>query len=147
MKGKIGCYRVSLMETVSIPPRHEMLISCQINDYCHEIKGTGSVEPSDEFHKKSNVMIRRTLVTADENVPVRIMNPLNEEVVVYKGTIVRQFEQVNGDSNNVDLKRKQKSVLPDQLEELVTQASVNFNKEQSKIVRKIFVRIPGCTNR
>ena len=136
MKGKIGCYRVSLMETVSILPRHEMLISCQINDYCHDIKGTGIVEPSDDFHRKSNVMIGRTLATADENVPVRIMNPLNEEVVVYKGTIVGQFEQVNGDSNNMDLKRKQKSVLPDQLEELVTQASVNLDEEQCKSVRK-----------
>ena len=136
MKGKIGCYRVSLMETISLPPRHEMLLSCQINDYCHDIKGTGIVEPSDDFHKKSNVMIGRTLATADENVPVRIMNPLNEEVVVYKGTIVGQFEQVNGDSNKVDLKRKQKSVLPDQLEELVMQASVNLDEQQCKSVRK-----------
>ena len=72
------------------------------------LKRTGIVEPSDDFHKKSNVMIGRTLATADENVPVCIMNPLNEEVVVYKGTIVGQFEQVNGDSNKVDLKKKAK---------------------------------------
>ena len=136
MKGKIGCYRVCLMETVSIPPRHEILISCQINDYCHDIKGTGIVEPSDDFHKKSNVMLGRTLATADENVPVRIRNPLNEEVVVYKGTIVGQFEQLNGDSNNMDLKRMQTSVLLDQLKELVTQASVNLDEEQCKSIRK-----------
>ena len=130
MKGKIGCYRVSLIETVSIPRRHEMLINCQINDYCLGVKDTGIVEPSDEFHKKSNVMIGRTLASADENVPVRIMNPLNEEVVLYKGTVVGQFEQGNGDSNSVESKRKQKSILPDQLEELVMQASVNLDEEQ-----------------
>ena len=26
MKGKIGCYRVSLVETASIPPRQKMLV-------------------------------------------------------------------------------------------------------------------------
>ena len=51
LKGKIGCYRVSLAETVSIPPRHEMLTCGQINDYCHDIKGIGIIEPSDTFQK------------------------------------------------------------------------------------------------
>ena len=39
MKGKIGCYRVSLVETLSIPLVHEMLTCSQINVYCPDIKG------------------------------------------------------------------------------------------------------------
>ena len=69
-----------------------MLICGQINDYCHAIKGIGIIETSDTFHKTGKAMIGRTLATANENVPVRLMDPSNEERIVYKETIVGQFE-------------------------------------------------------
>lgn len=136
MKGKMGCYRVSLVETVSIPPRHEMLTCGQINDYCHDIKGTGIIEPSDTFHKVDNAVVGRILATANENVPVRLMNPSNEVMVIYKGTVVGQFEQVKENADKVALEVKKNSSLPEQLEELVKKASVNLKEGQVERVRQ-----------
>ena len=124
---------------MSIPPRYEMLICGKINDYCHDIKGIGITEPSETFHKAGKAMIGRTIATANENVPVRLMNPLNEEVIVYKGTIVGQFEHVKEDSNKVNLGVENSSSLPEQLEELISQASVNLEEVQIQSVRKPLV--------
>ena len=80
-----------------------MLTCGQINDYCHDINGIGITEPSDNFYKSGKPMIGRTLATANENVPVHAINLSNEEVSVYKGTVVGQFEQAKKDSNKVNL--------------------------------------------
>ena len=139
LKGKIGCYRVSLAETVSVPPRHEMLTCGQINDYCHDIKGIGIIEPSDTFQKAGKAMVGRILATANENVPVRLMNPSNEELILYKGTVVGQFEEVKENATQITTHTKKNSALPEQLEELVMQASDNLQEEQIRSVRKTLV--------
>ena len=136
MKDKIGCNIVSLVETVSISPRHEMLTCGQINDYCHDIKGIGIMEPSDNLYKVGNAVVGRILATANENVPVRLMNPSNEEMVVYKGTVVGQFEQVKESADKVTLEVKKIFSLPEQLEELVKKAPVNLKEGQVEHVRK-----------
>jgi hypothetical protein len=32
-EGQIGCYRVAMAETVSIPPRSEMVVEGKVNDH------------------------------------------------------------------------------------------------------------------
>ncbi|MCG7878900.1 MAG: eukaryotic translation initiation factor 3 subunit J, partial [Candidatus Thiodiazotropha endolucinida] len=114
----------------------EMLTSGQINDYCNDIKGIGIIEPSDTFGKLDKVMIGRTLTTADENVPVRLMNPSNEEVIVYRGTIVGQFEQVKEETDKRNPELKKNSQLPEQLKDLIRQASENLDDTEIESVKK-----------
>ena len=68
-------------------------------------------------------MVGRILATANENVPVRLMNPSNEELILYKGTVVGEFQEVNELTSQVTSHIKKNSALPEQLEDLVKQAS------------------------
>ena len=136
MKGKIGCYRVSLVETWSIPPRHEIHTCGEINDYCHSVKCIGIIEPSDTFQKAGKAMVGRILASANENVRVPLMNQSNEEVIAYKDTVVGQFEQVKENAAKETLDVKKNSSLPEQLEKLVKQASANLQEGQIQSVRK-----------
>ena len=132
MKGKIGCYRVSLVETGSIPPRHEMCTCGEINDYCHSVKCIGIIEPSDTFQKAGKAMVGRILASANENVPVPLMNQSNEEVIVYKDTVVGQFEQVkeNASKETLDVKN---SSLPEQLENWSNRLQPICRKDKFKV--------------
>ena len=51
-------------------------------------------------------------------------------MIVYKGTVVGQFELVKENADKVTLEVKKKSSLPEQIEESVNQASVNLPEGQ-----------------
>lgn len=133
IKGKMGCYRVSLLDTVSIPPRHELVTSGRINEFCNDIHGIGIIEPTENFNK---ALVGRTLTTAGENVPIRLMNPLNESVVVHRGTVVGQFEQVESSPVQQEREYDKTMTLPKPMQELLNQASENLNESQTQSVHK-----------
>ena len=116
-----------------------MLTCGQINDYCHDIKGIGIMEPLVTFQKVGKAMVGGILATANENVPVRLMNPSNEELILYNGTVVGQLEEVKENATQITTHTNKNSALPEQLEELVMQASDNLQEEQIRSVPKNFV--------
>lgn len=63
----MGCYRVSLLDTVSVPPRHEIVTSDKMNEFCNDIHRIGIIEPTGNFNK---ALVGRILTTAGENVPI-----------------------------------------------------------------------------
>ena len=84
---------MSLVVTISIRPRHE-ITSGHINEFCNGIEGKRIIARTEKFCKSGQALIGRTLAITRESVPIRLMNPSNEPVVVHKRTIVGQFEQV-----------------------------------------------------
>jgi hypothetical protein len=52
-EGQIGCYRVAVAETVSVPPRSEMVVEGRVNDHISDHSQIGIIEPTDEFIKKN----------------------------------------------------------------------------------------------
>ena len=130
IKGKNGCYRVSLGETISIPPHHEIITSGQINEFCNDIEGIGIIEPTEKFCKNGQALIGRILVTARESVPIRLMNPSNEPVVVHKGTIVGQFEQVESIPAPQSPVSRISVALAEPLKDLLNQCSGSLSDSQ-----------------
>ena len=63
-EGSIGCYRISLGEPCSIPPRTEIIVHGDVNisedDYMPE--GVNLVEPEESFTKTDRGLIVKTLV-------------------------------------------------------------------------------------
>ena len=79
-EGLTSCYSIPVAETVSLPPRSEVIISgtlCKPEDGCLPMKA-GIVEPSDKFRNSDFGMVARALVRSSENIPLRLMNLSSE---------------------------------------------------------------------
>ena len=87
-EGLTSCYRITIAETVSLPPRSEMIISgtlCKPEDGYVPMKAS-IVEPSDKFRNSDFGMVARALVRSSENIPLILMNLSSETKVLYSGT-------------------------------------------------------------
>ena len=96
VEGLTSCYRITVAETVSLPPRSEMIISgtlCKPEDGCLPVKA-GIVEPSDKFRNSDFGMVARALVRSSENIPLRLMNPSSDTNVLHSGTEVGKYTPV-----------------------------------------------------
>ena len=76
VEGEVGCYRIALSNTLSIPPRSEIIT---LGEACLNEKetvpiGFGLIEPDETFIKSDNGLVGKALVNADEKLPIRIMN-------------------------------------------------------------------------
>jgi hypothetical protein len=72
-EGQIGCYRVAVAETVSVPPRSEMVVEGRVNDHMSDHSQIGIIEPTDEFIKKTEKgLVGRTLVGSRNEVALRL---------------------------------------------------------------------------
>jgi hypothetical protein len=76
MKGHVGCFRVSMADTIHIPPRSEIVTRCNVCIPDNEIlpEGAGIIEGDVEFLNSEKGLVGKTLVSNDEHVPVRLMN-------------------------------------------------------------------------
>ncbi|KAJ8032728.1 Retroviral-like aspartic protease 1 [Holothuria leucospilota] len=82
------CCKVTLAETVTIPPGSEMILPGKIHVPCPDMK-EGVVEVSTKFQEKDlGLLVAHTFVKVKTNakVPVRVMNLQQEPVTVYEGT-------------------------------------------------------------
>lgn len=95
-EGKFGCFRVVAKETVSIPPRSELIVPgmvCTLDD--RKLQSEGIVE-SKERDDTNRPLTARTYVRPLENiVPVRLLNVNSEPKVVYKNTEIGQFQETD----------------------------------------------------
>ena len=71
-KGKMGCFRLSAAETVSIPSNNEIVIPGALTGkrMCLE-EQYGIIEPYEQLMEKKNILSGRVLARADSKVPVR----------------------------------------------------------------------------
>ena len=80
------CGRVSVAETVTIPGYHEMVFPAKFegNGLCSG-SGTSIVEPSPNFADRHSLLMARVVAQPRGNVvPVRLINPYTDPVILYK---------------------------------------------------------------
>ena len=88
--GSAECCRLSLAETVTVSGFHEILMPARIGVVSDKV--TGIIEPSLGFADKHPVMMARVLAEPKEElVPVRMMNPSPDPVLLYQGTTLGTF--------------------------------------------------------
>ena len=82
-------------------------------------------------------MSGRVLSKAHENVPVRLMNPSNEPVVIRKGTEIGTFKPVVDVTvyNREHRAQGNSTVLPEQLQTLIDRSSEHLNRTQKRQLR------------
>ena len=84
-ESRIFCARVTLQQTVSIPPGHEMVLPGRINKL-PEMQGFGVIEPGDSKLKDAGGVVARVAVdlgnTNPNNVPIRVFNPTLKSIRV-----------------------------------------------------------------
>ena len=70
MKEKMGCYRITARETITIPSEHEVVIPWKVADRGILFENVGIIEPSEKLMENKSVMSGRVPSKAHENVPV-----------------------------------------------------------------------------
>ena len=95
MLGQIGCYRVSVSETVTLPPRTESIIDGKVEDNVPVSFEVGLVEPTDDFRKAEKALVGRALVSNSNRIPLRLMNVSSEPKILYQGTIIAKVSPVD----------------------------------------------------
>ncbi|XP_062586743.1 uncharacterized protein LOC134248355 [Saccostrea cucullata] len=134
-EGKIGCYRVEAEETVSIPPRSELIIHVpgKICTFDKEhLQTQGIVEPK-EKEDANKPLTARTCVQPMKNniVPVRLLNVESEPKVVYKNTEIGTFQETEQVTSNY---AGEPAERPD-IENLYQESVKHLTKKQAKEVK------------
>ena len=136
--GPIGCYRVVVADRVEIPARTEMVIQGKVVDPIIS-KGLYVTEPNEKFLLSNKGIVARALVSANERIPLRIMNPLTETQILYPGTNISTLSPVEN-IQPVNLNSKKIDNIPSHLQDLYKRTTDGMNKEQSKEVAKLLQR-------
>ncbi|PJE78407.1 hypothetical protein CI610_02660 [invertebrate metagenome] len=142
-QGTLGCYRVSMKETLSIAPRSEVICEgiVQVPDSEQLPDDTFIMESSERFMKKGQALVARTIVNAGETVPLRLLNPSDQTVKVYRHTHVGRISPVDKVLDNDESEIGQKyQELPDHLVQLYEEAKEELTPEQAKQVRQLLLR-------
>ena len=132
-KGKMGCFRISAAETVSIPSNNGIVIPGALTGkrVCLE-EQYGIIEPYEQLMEKKNILSGRVLARADSEVPVRLMNPTTNPIVIRKGTIIGTFEPIAEVKEMAKKENEHRSghCLPEPLQDLVDRSSKQLDNEQ-----------------
>lgn len=89
IKGHLGCFRVSLKETVCIHPRNEMVWQGHLLLPSEtEYRGSLVIEESEKFQKLGKALLARSLTNAEKEILLRLMNVSCNPQTVYKNTVV-----------------------------------------------------------
>ena len=85
-KAQPKCCRVTVAQSVAVPPRHEMIISGKLSTH-KNLPEWGMLDPCTQFMQKNHLLVGKVLVdTASDTVPIRVMNLTDETQVVYEGS-------------------------------------------------------------
>ena len=113
--------RVVVAQTTTIPPGHEAIVQGCITKRNQDMQGPAlieGVEGGGELGEKG-LVLGRVLVRAEEEViPVRILNPGDQKLVLKEGTTVGMMTPVSLEDNNNTPQDKAMKELPDYLMDL-----------------------------
>ena len=164
---ELGCHttcRVTAAKTVVVPPRSEFVVEGKVSKR-GGMSAHALVEPICSFQDKHRLLIGKVLVdTSKISVPLRVMNPFEEPVVIHKDTNmavvhpvvevssfhgegnVTQVNQVSSAHANaadespmmVDVdKESYIGPLPQHLQELVDRSVTSLNPSEKLRVRNL----------
>ena len=135
--GKIGCYRVTVSEQVVVPGRSEVIVPGKLVDWTEQQGQIGVIEPSDSFITFNKGMVARTLVKANEQVPIRCANFSDEPHILYPGTNIAEFSPVQVIVEAETTKPTPPRCLPKHLTELYERSSAGMSSSQRKQVANL----------
>ena len=140
--GKLGCYRVVLTEKIDIPAQSEMVLSGKVDGVGANHLGLGIVEPTEYFSENGKSLVARSLVKANEFVPVRIANFSDECQTVYPGTNVATISAVQNVSSCMKESRplNTEKRIPEHIRDLYERASDGTTGQQRAQIRRLLLK-------
>lgn len=145
-KGHIGCFRVSMADTIHIPPRSEIVTNCNvcIPDKERLPEGASIIEGDDEFLKSEKGLIGKILVSNNEVVPVRLMNLSSQVQVIHSGTVVANLSPVDDVIEGpTDISKEKAKQLNPALQDLFNRSSSTLNAKQKEALKSLLLRNSG----
>ena len=140
-EGSIGCYRISVGETCSIPPRSEIIIYGDVkipeNDYL--LKGVSLVEPEETFTNSDHGLVAKALVDNSKKVPLRIMNLPQDVKIIHSGTFVASMSPVDKVMDSNEQHTYKKGLSP-AVKDLLKKMSPEITKKQTEQVEKLLLK-------
>ncbi|XP_056022140.1 uncharacterized protein LOC130055016 [Ostrea edulis] len=142
-EGFLGCYRITAVKTVSIPPRSEVIVPGKI------CVAEGSTLPTREsiveplYNKSRNecALTARTVVSPRETVPVRLMNTEEDVKIVHSGTVIGQLSEVDKvEASSPKGRSRLPNVLRADLAELLKKSEENFTLLQKEKARYFLLK-------
>ena len=141
-QGTSFCARVIVEETTRVPAGHEVLVLGSVK--CQGIlSGDAILEPVDggELAQKG-IMVARVLVDASEdNFPVRIFNPGQQDCVVRQGTMAGYITPVSEidieDNQDPSMKDMNQAPLPDHLVDLYERSKLGVQRTHHEQIAKL----------
>ena len=93
---KTTVFRVVVSETVSVPPRHTMIVPAHIKDWKRPLnEGVAIFEPHERFDGSKEAVAPSILFNfAEENIPVTIENSGEEPLILYEKTTLGTSEAI-----------------------------------------------------
>ena len=143
-KSDTNCCRISVSETVEIPPESEMIIKGQTIGPV-EYNSVGIVESSDKFVEKTGLLVAKAVVQQNSNiVPLRVANFSTEPKLVHKNTVAAIFETANVETTN-SVRRVEavassyEGVVPDHLIDLFNKSSEKLDESQKEQLKQFLI--------
>ena len=96
-KGEVTCRRIFVKETVLVLAGHEMLLPGRVEAKAGkgDIQFTGIIEPTENFVERFELLMAPSVQrNGDEGVMLRVLNPGDEDRLIYKGTTVATLSSV-----------------------------------------------------
>ena len=137
IQGQIGCYRVTVSETVVIPPQSEIVVNGKVNDRFPILFKVGLVEPTEDFRKSDKALVGRTLVKTNKDIPLRLMNVSSQPKTLYEGTVIAKISPVSEIASPVSGKIHSKTEFPPYLKDLFEQSVKDLPPEQGSKVKHL----------
>jgi len=128
------CGRVCVAETVTVPGRHEMVVPAMCEGA--ELWGsglTGIIEPSPEFAERHSLLMARVLAQPRDVVPVRLINPSADPVVLYKNTTLGTMTVLAECATTLDGKNPAAVMAVRKSKETKQDLTALFNLQESKL--------------
>lgn len=96
--GNMSVCRVAVAETISIPSRHELVVTAKLQNKGRGFQNSGGVgifEPKQQRNKASEILVARVIADpVNKKIPIRLINLSSDDIMIYKNTNVGTFTNV-----------------------------------------------------
>ncbi|KAK3089469.1 hypothetical protein FSP39_003867, partial [Pinctada imbricata] len=145
-QGPLGCYRIVASETVTIPPKSELLFrgkAIGLPEKNSFDQGFGLIEPTTKFIDSQRGLIARALVRVCNEVPLRAVNLSDDPQLIYSGTEIAEMSEVSRVLSEDSQPDTQSNALTPELQALLLETSKNLSRDQAGQVENLLKRYCG----
>lgn len=151
-EGEAQLRRVVISDTVTVPPRHEIVVRGKIIDRESLDKdGSGVLEPIEESTiSGKGLMVARIIVdTSTDNIPIRIRNPGNDVVKINKDTVAATITNIPKDEivsyhestyvRNMSVMAEGEKELPEHVSDLFERGSSLLCEKEKEALKEMLM--------